>query len=252
MNLANLVTEAERLAGRVDSLFSAASGGGSMRRKNSGPGRAALAAAPARRSFTTDGTRTLMLPPRVRTVLWAADQTDQRPLDNMKHWDREFPAAFFGNTSGAAQVVRQMGISAVSRQPAWWARSRSMRCLRTPSPSTSRAWRWTRTPPAARRALHYARETIPIASDGTYTSTTLFPASTRWARTTSPADIQVRDGASNLLARIPRDAYQTQYRQLDPPVHPAGRDADRRAVPHSAGTPGGQCAGSAFLGGPGT
>jgi hypothetical protein len=251
VNLANLVTEAERLAGRVDSLFFSR-----VRRWINEAQEQWATEQPwpqllREESFTTNGTRSLMLPPRVRTVLWAADQTNQRPLDLMKHWDREFPAAFFGNTLGAAQVIRQMGISAVSRQPATVG-PLTFNTLSSDSFSVYVAGLALDTNASgSAEGLYYARETVPIASDGTYTSTTLFSRiDTLGKDDFTPADIQVRDGASNLLARIPRDSYQTQYRQLDLLfIPPAGTQiavqyltvpeplVDNAQVPHSSVDP---------------
>jgi hypothetical protein len=125
-------------------------------------------------TFSANGTRALMLPPRVKTVLWAADQTNQRPLDLMKHWDREFPDAFFGNTTGAALIVRQMGISPVSKQPGIVGRL----TFNTLSSDTVAVYvaglALDTSASGTAENLYYARETVQIVSDGTYTSTALF------------------------------------------------------------------------------
>lgn len=202
-------------------------------------------------TFSTNGSRSLMLPPRVKVLLWAADQTNQRPLDLMKHWDREFPDAFFGNTTGTAMVVRQMGISPVSRQPAAVGRL-TFNTVSSDSVAVYVAGLAVDTNASgSAEALYYARETINVISDGTYTSTTLFARiDTLGKDDFTPADITVRDSASNLLARIPRDGYRTEYRQLDLLfIPPAGTQiavqyltapepmVDNAQVPHSSVDP---------------
>jgi len=199
-------------------------------------------------AFAANGTRSLFLPPRVKIVLWASDQTNSNPLDLLKHWDREFPSQFFGNTTGAAYVCRQMGLSPVSKQPAAVGKLIFNTTASDSFNVVVAGLAQDTTASGTAEGLYYARETVAVTSDAVFQTTTLFSTvDTLGKDDFTPADITVRDSSSNLIARIPRDAYRTEYRELQllaiPPAgtqiriqYIAGPDplVDNAQVPHSS------------------
>jgi hypothetical protein len=216
VNLATLVIEAERLAGRVDTNFFSR-----VRRWiNEGQDAWALECPwPTllrEETFVANGTRSLILPSRVKVLLWAADQDNSRPIDNLKHWDREFPASLFQNTSGAPRFSRQMGVQAVFRQPSTTSRLTFNTTVSDVFSVYVAGLALDTTASGTAENLYYAREVVNIAGTGTYTSTTLWNRIDTLSKDDyTPADLTVRDSASNLVARVSRDVYRSEYRQLD-------------------------------------
>ena len=216
MNLANIVLESQRLAGRVDTTFFSRC----RRWINEAQEQWALEVPwptlVREESFPTNGTRSLILPQRVKVVLWVADVENSRPIDVLKHWDREFPASLFQNTGGAPRFSRPMGIQASFRQPAAVGR---LTFNTTVSDSFSVYVAGLALDTAASgtaEELYNAREVINIGGTTNYTSTTLWHSVSVLGKDDfTPADLTVRDSASNLIARVSRDAYRSEYRRID-------------------------------------
>lgn len=216
MNLGNLITEAQRLAGRVDSNFLSRT----RRWLNEAQEEWALEVPwPTlirEENFLATGQRQLILPPRVKIPLAFGDATNYRPLDMLKHWDREFPGSFYGKTTGAARFVRPMGIVATVRDPA------------TPGYLTVRTDQsdainlsitgLTLDTTASGTPNYYvqSREVMIIGADTVYTSANQYAIVDSFGKDdVGPGDFTLRDSASNVLAVLNRDAYGSEYRRID-------------------------------------
>jgi hypothetical protein len=118
VRLADLVTEAQRKAGRVDSNFD----NRTKRWINEAQERFVISdphtALRHEETFVADGTIDLFLPSYVKKVLWIADATNKKPVQHHDEWDREAPGSFLDETSGAPSWWRELGYSPVNAQPA--------------------------------------------------------------------------------------------------------------------------------------
>lgn len=216
MNLGNLITEAQRLAGRVDSNFLTRT----RRWLNEAQEEWALEVPwptlVREESFYTTGSQSLILPPRVKVPLAFGDKSNYRPLDMLKHWDREFPGSFYGRTNGAARFVRPMGIVATSRDPATPGYL-TVRTDQSDSVNISLSGLAQDTT-ASGTANHYylARENIIIGADTVYTSVNQYVRIDTFGKDDmTPGDFVLRDSASNVMARLDRDKYGSEYRRID-------------------------------------
>lgn len=216
MNLGNLITEAQRLAGRVDTNYN----NRTRRWLNEAQEEWALEVPwptlVREETFLATGSRSLILPPRVKIPLAFGDKTNYRPIDMLKHWDREFPGSFFGNTTGAARFVRPMGIVATVRDPAT---PGYLTVKTTASDAVSvvlAGLSLDTTASGTPNQYVEARETIVIGADTVYTSTNMYYTIDSFGKDDfSLGDFTLRDSSSNVLAVLNKDEYGSQYRRVD-------------------------------------
>lgn len=216
MNLANLVTEVQRLVGRVDSTWFSRCRRWLNEAQEQWSLECPWPTLLREESFSCNGGRSLIMPQRVKIVLWAADQTNARPIDMLKHWDREFPTGLLQNTNGAAFFSRPMGLQAVFRQPEAVGRLTFNTTVSDSFNVYVAGLARDTTVSGTPEQYYFAREVVTIGATTDYTSTTLwFRIDTLGKDDYTPADLSVRDSSSNLVARVARDAYRSEYRQLD-------------------------------------
>jgi hypothetical protein len=223
MNLGNLITEAQRLSGRVDTQFRARTRRWINEAQEEWSLEVPWPTLIREESFRTDGTAQLILPPRVKVMLWAGDAANQRPIDMMKHWDREFPGPFFGKTTGAACVLRPMGVVAASKQPAAVG---PITVKTTASDSVTIHISGLAQDTAASgtsEQFYPVREALIIASDSEYTSVNSYVKIDSLGKDDfTLGDFVFRDSSSNVVARLNKDEYRTGYRRVDllyiPPI----------------------------------
>lgn len=215
MNLANLRTEAQRLAGRVDTDFNDRT----RRWLNEAQEQWAIAVPwptlVVEEDFTSFGTRQLVLPQRVKQVQWVADKTNRRPLDASNAFDREFPSSFLGDTPGAPFFWREVGVQAVIAQPVVGALS-----VRTTASDVFSVYLegLAEDTSASGTPNQYfvAREQINVSSSGVHSGATLFrELHTIGKDDYTPADVVVRDTSSNVISRISAHAYRAEYRRIE-------------------------------------
>lgn len=117
MDVGTLITEAQRLAGRVDSSLD------ERTRMWINEGQQEwLHADPWRKlrdelAITHDGSQDLYLPDFVQRVLWISDRTNKRSTIRNDQLDRDAPANFHGKTPGALTHWKEIGMSPVFAQP---------------------------------------------------------------------------------------------------------------------------------------
>lgn len=117
MNFGTLVTEAQRLAGRVDSTiddrtkkwlnqsleeYFRSAPGGLLEEED---------------VFTADGNQFLYLPRHVRKINWIVSETNKNPVDRSERWDRRYTAGMVDRTKGGSYRWRELGWSPVAGQP---------------------------------------------------------------------------------------------------------------------------------------
>lgn len=246
MNLGNLIVEAQRLAGRVDTNFNSRTKRWLNEAQEEWSMEVPWPTLIREESFYTDGSRTLVLPPRVRIPLAFGDVSGSRPLDMLKHWDREFPGSFFGNTNGAARFVRPMGIVAVSKEPA---ATGYLTVKTTASDSISISIEGLTVDTTASGTPNYmvpVREVLTIGADSVYTSVNRYTKIRCLGKDDySLGDFTFRDSSSNVLAILNKDRFSTEYRRIDLlHIPPAGTEikvqyltgpeplVDTQQVPH--------------------
>ena len=216
MNLSGLRTEAQRLAGRVDSEWNSRT----RRWLNEALEQYAIAVPwPTlirEEDFTSAGTRALMLPPRVKQVQWVADKTNSVALDASDKWDREFPTSFLQDTNGAARMWREVGVQSLRRDPASagiLSAQADVSCV-----CTVFVEGLVRTTAASGTADEYytARDTISIAGSNVTAGTVVFTRIDTLAKSDFTAgDLTVFDASSNVLARVPAFSYRSEYRRVE-------------------------------------
>lgn len=215
MNLATLRTEAQRLAGRVDIDWNSRT----RRFLNEAQEQWALSVPwPTLvrvESFTNHGTRAMVLPPRVRTVLWAADRTNKKPLLANAKWDKDYPDAYFGDKSGAAQLVREQGFVAVTRQP-----SSGVLSFKTDTSDVFSCYagglREDTTASGTPDLYYFDKEQVNISGSNVVAGSKTFVRVEALGKDDfTPSDVVVRDASSNVIARIPALGYRAEYRQIE-------------------------------------
>ena len=117
MRLGDLITEAQRRAGRVDSNFDVRT----TQWLNSAQ-EVFVTADPHstlqhEETFAADGTSDLYLPSYVKKIISIMDETNKLPIERHENWDREAPGTFIEETAGGPQWWRELGLSPVSFQP---------------------------------------------------------------------------------------------------------------------------------------
>lgn len=216
MNFSSIVTEAQRLAGRVDNDWQPRT----KRWINEAQEQWAIAVPwptlVKEEDFTNFGTRSMVLPPRVKGVLRVADKTNAMPLDRAQHWDREAPNQFYGNSNGQGQWWRELGFTSTLRQPA----ATAVFSCSTPQSCTVNVYvaglALDTTASGTADQYYFARDVVNVAGSGVYTGTKLFyQIDTVGKDAYTPGDVVVRDGSSNILARVLADSYRSQYRTID-------------------------------------
>lgn len=215
MNLANLRKEVGQLAGRVDPDWS-----GRIRRFLNEAQTEWATAVPwptlvRNEDLTANGNQNMVLPQRVLFVRSVADKTNKRPVTYQQHWDREFPTAYFGETTGAAMLTRERGLVPITSQPS------------TPMTYSVQAQAsdvctvyigglvQDTTASGTPDFQYFDQESIAISNDSVVAGTKSFVRVEVLGKNDfSAADIVVRDSSSNVVSRIPALDYSAEYRQL--------------------------------------
>jgi hypothetical protein len=215
VNLANLIIEAQRLAGRVDTGYNDRT----RRWINEALDQWAISVPwptlNRTETFIATGDRTLVLPPRVHTVRWIGDKANQATLFADKHWEREYPGELYGNTAGQAFLWRDAGSVATTRQPA----SASVLRVDTTASDSFNVYiaGLAEDTSASGTADHYyaIEEQLVVGSSSTYSSAHSYVQVDILGKDDfTPADVSVRDSAG-LLARINAHRYTSEYRQVE-------------------------------------
>jgi len=215
MNLATLTTEAQRLAGRVDSNWNART-----KRWLNDAQKEWAAAVPwptlvKEETFLADGTHNLILPQRVSTVVWAGDKTNYTDLKPARFWDKEWPASFFQRTSGKAQFWRPLGTVATIREPTYG--QIKIKTTVTDVTTVYLAGLTVNTD-ASGTAEHYTFvDEEVLVSDLSVTSSTKFfyRLDTIGKDDYTDADFEVWDSSSNVLARMRAKATRSEYQKIE-------------------------------------
>lgn len=220
MDVRTLITEAQRLVGRVDSGWDSRS----QRALNLAQRQYAMErpwpSLYRHETFVTDGTARLLLPPRVLSVLWLADKTNKRSLFPDNFFDRNSPNSWLAGTSGGVFRWKEMGFRPSFKQ------------FTAASPS---ALRFTTSvaPPSAISVyvsglavdtnssgtpdyLYRAQEYLTVTATGIVSGSILFATlDTIGKDDFTPADIQVWDTSSNPVARIATTEFRSEYREIE-------------------------------------
>jgi hypothetical protein len=216
MNLGTLITEAQRLAGRVDTDFRTRT----RRWINEAQEQWALeipwASLERIETFVTNGTKDMLLPPRVLQVQWIGDRTNKYPLDPGRFPQREFPYAYFGGTAGRASFWRPLGVSPVSRA---LAAASTVQVQTATSDSFSVYVSGTVLDTNASGTpdeYHLAEEEINVTSSGPHVSSnTYVRVETIGKDDITTSDVVMRDSSSNVIARIAAHAYDVKYPKIE-------------------------------------
>lgn len=215
MNLSNLITEAQRLAGRVDTQWNDRT----RRWLNEAQEEWAISVPwptlVRTEDFVADGTARLVLPPRVLTIQWLGDTSNYRTIDPSRHMDRESPSALFQGTSGAAVLWNEQGPQAVIRQPTVAA---NLLIQTTQSDSFGvyiAGLVEDTTCSGTAEQYSFSEEKLDIISDSTATSVNKFVRIEVFGKDDfTPGDVTLKQGTS-LLARLAAHSYSSQYRVVE-------------------------------------
>ncbi len=216
MNLSNLITEAQRLAGRVDTDFNDRT----RRWLNEAQTQWAIAipwASLARReTFAMNGGQQLVLPPRVLTVKWLIDRTNHRPLYPNDQLDKEFPWTLIDSTAGNLQAWKEVGVQPVSRQPSAQG-TLSIQTTASDNFNVFVAGLVENTTQSGTPEQFYAvQETVVVSDSAAHTTANQYVRVEVLGKDKfSAGDVIVKDAAANQLARIPYAILQSKYRVLE-------------------------------------
>lgn len=215
MNLSKLITESQRLAGRVDADWNDRT----KRWLNEAQRQWAITVPwPTLRreeSFVADGSEALYLPQRVMAVAYLADETNLSPILNSDFWDKEFPASYLGRTSGSAEFWRSMGYSPVRKNPVYG--------KLTFSTTTSDATVVSITGLTVNTALsgtadYYSQVSETITINGNTAETSVneyYSIDTIGKDDFTVADFHCIDQSSNIIAILGKDFYRTEYQKIE-------------------------------------
>lgn len=215
MNLLNLITESQRLAGRVDSNFNDRSRRWLNEAQTEWVQSVPWPTLVRTETFACDGTAQLVLPPRVLTVKWLLDRTNKRPVAPNDQLDKEYAAPMVNGTAGNIDYWKEYGVVPVARQPA---ATGKLSLYTTASDSFSFYVAGLVENTAASgtaEQYYYVQETVVVSTTGTYqTANNYVRVDVLGKDDFTNGDVVVTDASSNLLARIPQYAYQSEYKVL--------------------------------------
>lgn len=117
MNLGSMVTEAQRVAGRVDAGFDARTRNWINQAFREWQKRVPTQLVTTEQDFTLQGNLDLYLPTQVAKINYVVDVTNKSPVNRTEDWDRRDPAAWIEETGGKAVAWREVGVSPVAKQP---------------------------------------------------------------------------------------------------------------------------------------
>lgn len=215
LNLLNLITEAQRLAGRVDSDWNTRT----RRWLNEAQEEYAIAVPwPTlikEEDFVNHGTQTMVLPKRVLHPLTPSDKTNKNPIRPGENWDRRFPSSFLGAESGAAFFFRDSGVTPVTAQPST---PQVLNVATQQSDVFSVFISGTAQDTTASGTPHEfytTKEQVSISSSETQQTTVLWASiDTIGKNDFTPGDVEIRDASSNLISRLGGEEYKVEYRRV--------------------------------------
>jgi len=215
MNLLTLVTEAQRLAGRVDNTWNSRT----KRWLNDALKQWATdvpwPTLIKEEVFVSDGTEALILPQRVSTLLWAGDKTNKSDIKPAKYWDKEYPSSFFGRSSGKAEFWRSVGTVATVREPTY---GKINVITSATDQTTVYVEGLTVNSDASGTAdyYHFASETIAVPGVAAVQSANdYYRIDTIGKDDYTTGDFVVWDSSSNVLARIRAKATRAEYQKIE-------------------------------------
>lgn len=215
MHVGEIITQAQRLAGRVDPGFDSRV----LRFVNEGIDHWArkIPWPTIRRvdDFVADGTSQLILPPHVLRAVWLADKSNKHPIAPLDPWDREYPGRYMGESTGPADFWREQGIVPVTVQPASPA---FLQVITTASDSFNvHLSGYVRDTTASGTANYevFAEEILSIGGTGTYTSATQFVRVMSIGKDdVTNGDLLIYNGSA-LISRIHKNRYVSEYRRIE-------------------------------------
>lgn len=216
MNLGNLITEAQRLAGRVDSNFNERTRRWINEAQNEWAISVPWPTLERSETFIANGTRTLVLPARIQAVRWVGDKSNKAEVLPNRFWNREYPSQYHGQTAGSATYWRDGGVVAVAQQPA----AASQIYLDTPISDSFSVYvaGLARDSNASGTANEYyfKEEEISVTGSGPHTSVnTYVQVDVVGKDDLTPGDVVLHDSATNVLARIAANQYRPEYRTIE-------------------------------------
>lgn len=216
MNLSNLITEAQRLAGRVDSDWKTRTRRWLNEAQTQWAMEVPWPTLERIETFVADGTNELILPSRVLTIRWVGDKTNQRPVDAGGAWDREYPTAYFGDTAGSLLFWRDKGVTPIARAPA---STGQIRLQTTASDSFNAYVAGLAIDTAASGTPDYyyeVSEQVAISNDSVYTTThEYYQIDVIGKDDFTNGDVLFKDTTGSQLARLGRNDYRSLYRRIE-------------------------------------
>ncbi len=215
MHVGEIITLAQRLAGRVDPGFDARTlrfineGVDNWARKIPWPTLRRVS------DFVATGSRELILPPHVLRVVWVADKTNKAPVSPLDPWDREYPARYMGESAGNADFWREEGVVPVTAQPA----SPTPLVVRTTASDsfTAHIAGYARDTTASGTAdyEYFVEEALAINGTGPYSSANQYIRVISIGKDDlTNGDLNVFNG-STLISRVTKNRYRAEYRRIE-------------------------------------
>lgn len=215
MNVGELVTRAQRLAGRVDTNFDSRTIQFLQEAVDEWAYKAPWPTLRRTDTFVADGTRNLILPQHVLTLRWLADETNRQPIDPREQWDRQDPSRYLGDGTGSAYWWRETGIVPVTAQPG----TPTQLSVRTDASDVFSFYiaGYIRDTTASGTANYevFAEERMTVAGSGATNLATLFVRVLSMGKDDlTPGDLRVYNG-STTIGRIAANRYRSEYRNVE-------------------------------------
>ena len=215
MHVGEIITQAQRLAGRVDPGFDSRA----LRFINEGVEHWArkIPWPTIRRvdDFVANGTRELILPAHVMRVVWLADKTNSHPIAPLDPWDREYPTRYMGESTGQPDFWREEGVTPVTAQPAAPA---TIEVVTTASDSFSvHLAGYVRDTTASGTANYevFAEEILAVGGTGTYSSANQYVRLMSIGKDDVTAGDLLVYNAGTLISRVHKNRYVSEYRRIE-------------------------------------
>lgn len=221
MNVRTLMTRAQQQAGRVDPGYDART----LRALNDAQEKWALTipwpGLVRHERFVADGTTELVLPPRVRKIQWLADKTNKKPLDVGGQWDRQFPAPFLDQTSGAAALWRDLGVVPVIRQPSVPSRLSVVAGASDNFTVHITGLAFDTAASGTPLERYFVEDLISVNSTTGHTSTNEYVQVDSYGKDDlTPGDVSLRS-VDGVMARLAKNKYRSELRRIELLFKPA-------------------------------
>lgn len=215
MNLQNLITAAQELAGRVDTNYN------DRTRKWINEAQTIWASRRPWSAITREedipvpqGVREIVLPQRVLVMKWLADKTTKSFVRPHNQPDRAFPTTYLDDVPGKADFFKRIETVAVAAQPTE-AAALTVALMENESVTAYiSGLAQDTTASGTANELYFVEESLSLSTTNPSTTSNKYVRVNSFAKTdTTNADVLLKLGGST-ISRIPAHEFNAEYRKI--------------------------------------